>query len=117
MSNALIEPYGPMQAENDKRRLEAEALQARLERERQELRDYIEKDNQAMKSKLTEEEEERKRKEEEMKRKMEEQKVAGAARSVGSMYNYRRFTILLLLLLLHLNSRSQLCVFHFPELN
>ncbi len=32
-------------AENEKRRREAEALQARMEREKQELRAYIEKDN------------------------------------------------------------------------
>ncbi len=82
-------------AENEKRRREAEALQARMEREKQELRAYIEKDNtglvpflkfqlicgeicgkpcvSAMKSKMTEEEEARKRKEEEMKKKLAEQ--------------------------------------------
>lgn len=46
-----------IQLENDKRRKEAEALQARLEKEKQELRAYIEKDNKAMKAKLSEEEE------------------------------------------------------------
>ena len=45
----------------------------RLEREKQELRDYMEKDKKAMREKMSEEEEDRKRKEEEMKRKLREQ--------------------------------------------
>lgn len=52
MTNQLLIGYytgikicSPTQAENEKRRREAEALQARMEREKQELRDYIEKDN------------------------------------------------------------------------
>ena len=38
----------------------------RLEREKQELQDFIEKDNKAMKDKLSKEEAERERKEKEM---------------------------------------------------
>ena len=45
----------------------------RLEREKQELRDYMEKDKKAMREKMSEEEEDRKRKEDEMKRKLREQ--------------------------------------------
>ena len=55
-----------IKAENEKRIAEAEALKARLEREKQELRDYIEKDNNAMKERMSAEEAERQRKEREM---------------------------------------------------
>ena len=50
---------------------EAEALRARMEREKQELRDYIEKDNAAMRDRMSQEEEERQRKEQEMKVKVD----------------------------------------------
>jgi hypothetical protein len=48
-------------------------LVSRLEREKQELRDYMEKDKKAMKEKLSKEEEERQRQEEEMKKKLRQQ--------------------------------------------
>ena len=44
-----------------------------MEREKQELRDYMEKDKKAMKEKLSKEEEERQRQEEEMKKKLRQQ--------------------------------------------
>ena len=45
----------------------------RLEREKQELRDYMEKDKKAMREKMSEEEADRRQKEEELKRKLREQ--------------------------------------------
>merc|ERR1712141_583463 len=58
--------------ENEKRMAEAEALRAKLEREKQELRDFLEQDSKNMRDKLKNEEEERARKEKEMADKMKE---------------------------------------------
>ncbi len=55
-----------IKTENEKRIREAEALKARMEREKQELRDFIEKDNKAMKERMSAEEAERQKKEREM---------------------------------------------------
>ncbi|XP_040568363.1 uncharacterized protein [Lepeophtheirus salmonis] len=55
---------------------EAEALKARLEREKQELRDYIEKDNKALQEKMDKEEEDRRKKEAELKDRLKEQQQA-----------------------------------------
>eukprot|EP00096_Caligus_rogercresseyi_P007452 TRINITY_DN2530_c0_g1_i3.p1 TRINITY_DN2530_c0_g1~~TRINITY_DN2530_c0_g1_i3.p1 ORF type:complete len:368 (+),score=120.03 TRINITY_DN2530_c0_g1_i3:169-1272(+) len=65
-----------IQTENDKRMREAEALKERLEREKQELRDYIEKDNKALKEKMSQEEEDRRKKEAELKDRLKEQQAA-----------------------------------------
>ena len=47
---------------------------SRMEREKQELRDYLEKDSKAMRDRMSQEEEERARKEQEMKVQMHEKK-------------------------------------------
>ena len=49
---------------------------SRMEREKQELRDYLEKDSKAMRDRMSQEEEERARKEQEMKVEMHEKKVS-----------------------------------------
>lgn len=62
--------------ENEKRMAEAEALRAKLEKEKQELRDFLEQDSKNTRDKLKAEGDERARKEREMADKMKEQAAA-----------------------------------------
>lgn len=76
-----------IQAENDKRQKEAEALRLRMEREKKELQEFIDKDNKAMAERIAAENAERQKKEAEMADRMKE---AQEASENGTIQLYKK---------------------------
>jgi hypothetical protein len=70
--------------ENAKRQKEADELRERMEREKRELQEFIDKDNKRMTDKINAENEERQKKEEEMKQRLKDsQEVCHSPSSIS----------------------------------
>merc|ERR1719273_440026 len=76
-----------IQVENDKRQKEAEALRERMEREKKELQEFIDKDNKKMADRIAAENAERQKKEQELKDRMRE---AQEASENGTIQLYKK---------------------------
>jgi len=76
-----------IQVENDKRQKEAEALRERMEREKKELQEFIDKDNKKMADRIAAENAERQKKEQELKDRMKE---AQEASENGTIQLYKK---------------------------
>jgi len=76
--------------ENEKRQKEAEALRERMEREKRELQEFIDKDNKRKADQMAAETEERQRKEEELKKRLQE---AQEANENGTIQLYKKMAM------------------------
>lgn len=79
-----------IRVENEKRQKEAEELRERMEREKRELQEFIDKDNKRKADQMNAESEERKRKEEELKKRLQE---AQEASENGTIQLYKKMAM------------------------